>query len=126
MSQSTAEAQAIRRVAPAPAAQTTAKNRAFRVPAAVDGSAEWEVPGTGHDIPGCWVTITNIGTTDTDVLCFCAYSSTQFPDGFDCATATDFALGPGATVDYWLDSGVDTIKFGGPVTAIASCHRSSL
>lgn len=119
------EAQAIQRVAPAPASATSANNRAFRIPAAVDGSASWSVPGTGQGKPGCWVTITNIGTASTDILCFCAGSS-SYATVPNCATATDFAIPPGGTQDFFLQSGVDTIKFGGPVTAIASCARTSL
>lgn len=125
MSLSSGEAQAIRRVAPAPAASGLA-NRAFRFTAALDGSTEWEVPvspGTG-----CWVTIANIGPAATDILYFCAYSSGKFPSGFLAVSSTDLAISPGATVDYWLDPGVDRIKFASASTptAIASCHRSSL
>jgi hypothetical protein len=41
-------------------------------------------------------------------------------------TAEDFVILPGATQDFYCESGIDRAKFGGPVTAIASCYRSCL
>lgn len=122
--------QAVQRLGPARAADTAKINRAFRVPAAVDGSASWAIPGTGVNtngglFPGCWVTITNIGTATTDLL---AVSFQRLHEGaaVNGSSANDFVITPGSTQDFWCDSGVDTVRLAGPVTAIASCYRSSL
>lgn len=116
--------QAVRRVGPARAGDTTKINRAFRTPAAVDGSASWTIPGTGVQNPGCWVTITNIGAAATDVLTISCQRSSEVLANTN--PATDFLLPVGTTQDFWCDQGTDTIRFGGPVTAIASHYRSSL
>lgn len=117
--------QAVRRVGPARAADTTKINRAFRTPANAGGTANWTIPGTGPQQPGCWVTITNLGTGVADTLAVNFQRSSegtiQIAD-----TATDFVMPPGSTQDWWCDSGVDTVRFGGPATAIASHYRSSL
>lgn len=117
--------QAVRRVGPARAADATKINRAFRTPANAGGTANWTIPGTGPGLPGCWVTITNIGTNPTDLLAVnfqrTSEGTIQIAD-----TATDFVIGPGTTQDFWCDPGVDTARFGGPATAIASHFRSSL
>lgn len=116
---------AVRRVGPARAGDTTKPNRAFRTPAAVDGSAGWTIPSAGPQAPGCWITVTNIGVLATDLLVVtCQRSSEGAP--VNAATATDFVVVPGTTQDWWCDQGVDTVRFGGPVTAIASHYRSSL
>ena len=120
------DAQAVKRVGPAPASDALKVNRAFRTPAAVAGSASWTIPGTGSGSPGpgCWVTISNIGTALTDLLCVSFQRSTETL--INTATATDFVMPPGTTQDWWCEQGVDTVRFGGPVTAIASHYRSSL
>lgn len=119
------EAQAIQRVGPAPASSSL-PNRAFRIPANVGGTANWTIPGMAVGQPGCWITITNIGTAATDLLAFSCQASTQ-PGGIVIAdSANDFVIPPGATVDYWVNTGMDTVRFAGPATAIASCHRSSI
>lgn len=115
--------QAVRRVGPAPAAASTKINRAFRTPAATDGSASWTIPGTGPQFPGCWVTISNIGTAATDTL---AVSFQRSSEGVaNSNSAADFIIPPGTTQDWWCDQGVDTVRFAGPTTAIASHYRSS-
>ena len=111
------------RVGPAPAS-SNAPNRAFRVPANIGGTAGWTIPGTGVNFPGCWITITNIGTAVTDLLAFSCQASAGGLVITD--TAADYVIPPGGTVDYWVNSGVDTVRYGGPATAIASCHRSSI
>lgn len=118
------DAQAVRRIGPAPAADATKINRAFRTPANAGGTASWTIPGTGPQFPGCWVTITNIGTATTDLLAVSFQRSSEVL--VIAATATDFVIGPGQTQDWWCDQGVDTVRFGGPATAIASHYRSSL
>jgi hypothetical protein len=117
--------QAIRRVGPARAADTTKINRAFRTAAAVDGSAGWTIPGAGPQLPGCWVTISNIGAAATDTL---AVSFQRSSEGtpVNAATAVDFVMPAGTTQDWWCEQGVDTVRFGGPVTAVVSHYRSSL
>ena len=121
---------AVRRVGPAPASQSAALNRAVRTPAAVNGSAQWVIPGTGFTsngnvLPGCWVTITNTSLTATDLLCV-SFWSTREGAHPNVATANDFVILPGATQEFWCDPGIDSVKFGGPVTAIASHYRSSI
>jgi hypothetical protein len=116
--------QAVRRVGPARAGDVTKINRAFRTPAAVDGSASWTIPGAGPQNPGCWVTITNVGAAATDVLAISFQRSSETLANTN--SATDFQLPVGTSQDFWCDQGVDTIRFGGPVTAIASHYRSSL
>lgn len=116
--------QAVRRVGPARAADTTKVNRAFRTPAAVDGSASWTIPGTGPQAPGCWVTISNIGAAATDTIAVTFQRSSETL--VNAVTGTDFVMPAGTTQDWWCDQGVDTVRFGGPVTAIASHYRSSL
>lgn len=116
--------QAVRRCGPARAADTTKVNRAFRTPANAGGTASWTIPGTGPGFPGCWITITNLGTAATDLLTVniqrTSEGALQIAD-----TATDFVMPPGTTQDFWCESGVDTVRFGGPATAIASHYRSS-
>lgn len=73
---------------------------------------------------GCYVTITNTGLLTTDLLCVSFQRSTQTL--VNAATAADFTIMPGATGEFWCDQGVDTVRFAGPVTAIASHYRSSL
>lgn len=125
-------AQAVNRVGPAAnSLGVAAINRAFRTPAAVDGSASWTIPGaglatTGGMLPGCWVSISNIGTALTDLLVV-AFGRSGVTGGTPNAiSATDFVILPGTTQEFWCDAGVDTVKFGGPVTAIASHYRSCL
>lgn len=120
------DSQAVRRVGPAPQAQVAKINRAFRTAAAVDGSASWTIPGTGNGKPGCWVTISNIGTATTDLLAVSFQSSGQDGGLINASSANDFVLPPGTTQDFWCDPGIDTVRHGGPVTAIASEYRSSL
>lgn len=125
--------QAVRRVGPAAAAALvnglTPINAAARTPAAVNGSATWTIPAMGAQAPGngCYVTITNTGLLTTDLLVV-AFSRSLDPAAGrpNAATATDFTIMPGATGEFWCDQGVDTVKFGGPVTAIASHYRSSI
>lgn len=116
--------QAIRRVGPARAGDVTKINRAFRTPAAVDGSASWTIPGAGPQLPGCWVTITNVGAAATDVLTVAFQRSADTLANAN--SATDYQLPVGTTQDFWCDQGTDTVRFAGPVTAIASHYRSSL
>lgn len=121
--------QAINRVAPA-ALDTLSTNpsyinRAFRTPCAVDGSASWTIPGAGPGMPPCWVTITNISLTATDLMTVVFGRSSEGVLG-NAETAEDFVILPGSTQDFYCESGVDTAKFGGPVTAIASHYRSCL
>lgn len=119
------DSQAVRRVGPARAADTTKVNRAFRTAAAVDGSASWTIPGMGTTVPvGCWVTITNLGAAAADLLAVSFQRSSETL--VNTATATDYTLPPGTTQDFWCDQGVDTVRFGGPTSAIASHYRSSL
>lgn len=119
-------AQAVNRVGPAANSLSTLINRAFRTAAAVDGSASWTIPGTGPQLPGCWVSITNIGTALTDLLVVAFGRSSVSGGTPNAASATDFIVLPGTTQEFWCDAGVDTVKFGGPVTAIASHYRSCL
>jgi hypothetical protein len=118
------EMQAAKRVGPARAADTTKINRAFRTPSAPAGSASWTIPGTGAAFPGCWVTITNIGTSPTDLMAVSFQRSSETLANGD--SANDYVLAPGNTQDFWCDQGVDTVRFAGPATAIASHYRSSL
>lgn len=118
------EMQAAKRVGPARAGDVTKINRAFRTPAAVNGSASWTIPGAGTEKPGCWVTITNVGAAATDVLAISFQRSSETLANTD--STTDYQLPVGTTQDFWCDQGVDTVRFGGPVTAIASHFRSSL
>lgn len=126
------DSQAVNRIGPAPAADADAINRAFRTPAAVNGSASWTIPGTGIAgaqmgvLPGCWVTITNIGVQNTDLMVVAFWSTSTRGTMANVATAADYVILPGATQDFWCPPGIDTVKFGGPVTAIASHFRSSL
>ena len=116
--------QAVKRVGPAPFGSGKI-NAAFRNAPNPGGTVSWTIPGAGLQQPGCWITITNIGTADTDILCFNVWSSN---DGAhpNVNTAGDIAIPPGGTVDYWCETGIDRVKFGGPATAVASHHRSSL
>ena len=120
------DSQAVKRVGPAPASQTAKINRAFRTPAAVDGSASWTIPGAGPQKPGCWVTISNIGTAAADLLAISFQGTGQDGGLINASSANDFVLPPGTTQDFWCDPGIDTIRHAGPVTAIASEYRSSL
>lgn len=125
--------QAQNRVAPAAYDATSNDpdyiNRAFRIPAAVDGSAGWTIPGAGvssqgNALPPCWVTITNISLVETDLMVV-RFGRSHFAATLpNASTANDFVILPGATQDFFCESGVDLVKFGGPTSAIASCYRS--
>lgn len=125
--------QAVRRIGPFPANTPNThpyyNNRAFRTPAAVNGSASWTVPGTGFSatgnvLPGCWVTIKNIGTLTTDLLVVTFQNLSLAAHG-NADTANDIVIMPGEKEEFWLDPGMSSVRFGGPVTAIASHWRSS-
>lgn len=121
--------QAVNRIAPAaadtPVGNPSYINRSFRTAAAVNGSAAWTIPGAGPGFPACWVTITNIGQVETDLMVV-RFGRSSEGTLANAATATDFVILPGATQDFYCESGVDSVKFGGPVTAIASHYRSCL
>lgn len=112
------ESQAIMRVAPAPAGGNKI-NRNFDITPAVDGSAEWVVPGMGSQQMGCWVTLTNYSTANIRFNSGDALTIVN-------AAATDSVLVPGATQDYWLQSGLDRLRFIGAATPGVSAHRSSV
>ena len=125
--------QAVRRIGPFPASTPSTHpyyyNRAFRTPAAVDGSAQWTVPGTGFSasgnvLPGCWVTIKNISLTTTDLLRV-SFQNLSLAAHSNVDSAADIVILPGEKEEFWLDPGTSSVKFGGPVTAIASHWRSS-
>lgn len=123
--------QAVRRVGPAPSGSTEI-NRAFRTAAAVDGSALWQIPstglmsGNGGCFPGCWVTVTNIGQLASDLMVVNFWSTVTGLAHANALSATDFVVLPGQTQEFWCNSGINQMKIGGPVTAIASHYRSSL
>lgn len=117
------EAQAIMRVGPAPVG-STALNRNFDITPAVDGSSEWQVPGTGPGIEGCWITLTNYSSA---VIRFCTGTSTAGTNvTIANAAATDNALPAGATQDFWMNVGIDRVRFIGAATPGASAYRSSI
>ena len=118
------EEPATKRIAPAPVG-TTAINAAFRSVPDAGGTVSWPIPGAGLGLPACWITITNLGTANTDILYFNVWRSNDGPHP-NVNTAGDIGIPPGATADYWCASGIDRVKFGGPATAVASHHRSSL
>jgi hypothetical protein len=115
------EAQAIMRCAPAPVGSASAPNRNFDItPSATGGVAsQWVVPGTGAGLPGCWITLTNYSTANIN---FCAGDANTIAD----AAATDSVLIPGASQDYWLNVGIDRLRFRGAAIPAVSAHRSSL
>lgn len=120
---------AVRRVGPAPFGSGKL-NAAFRTAAAVNGSAQWTIPGTGftasgNALSGCWVTITNISLTPTDLMVVSFWATNEGAHA-NALTASDHVIMPGATQEFWCDPGINSVKFGGPVTAIASHYRSSI
>jgi hypothetical protein len=122
------EAQAIMRVGPAPTG-SGALNANFDITPAVDGSAEWPIPGAGTNnqggaLPGCWITLTNYSAAN---IRFCTgVSVAGRKDSIANASATDSVLVPGATQDWWCGPGVDRVRFNGAATPGVSAHRSSV
>lgn len=119
---------AVRRVGPAPFGSGDL-NAAYRTAAAVNGSAQWTIPGTGvsnsgNVLPGCWVTITNESLTATDLLRVSFWATSR--SAHANVGASDIVIMPGATQEFECPPGVNSVKFGGPVTAIASHYRSSI
>lgn len=121
------EAQAIMRVGPAPAG-SGAINANSDITPAVNGSAEWQIPGTGYSatgepMQGCWITLTNYSTAN---IRFCIGTSVPGNRAIANAVATDSVIVPGATQDWWCPPGIDRVRFNGAATPGVSAHRSSI
>lgn len=111
------------RVGPAPVGGT-ALNRNFDITPAADGSSEWQVPGAAPNQPGCWITLTNYSAA---IIRFCTGTSTAGTNvTIANAAATDNALPPGATQDFWMNVGIDRVRFLGAVSPGVSAYRSSI